>query len=472
MTTTTSTRFVASLLAIFAGVPLGAGCLSAATYFVDDNPGPYATCLSGDPCPLISTALALTVAGDVVRVAAGTYAESGLVVPHELAILGDAALTTTVDGGGAGPIFIVDAPGGQVLISRLTVTNGDAGFTTGGAIRFLAGDLMVTGSRLVDNEALAGGAISHESTGVLLLLTSTLEGNLSSATGGAISCDSCGGVDIRLSILRDNDAGASGGAVYIELSTLDVWLSAISDNSADYGGGVRALLAPVTIHDSSLMRNLADVDGGAVYGTSTIEIQRSTLAGNSAATNGGAVHASGPIYVAVSNSTFSENTALCGGGFYLLTGYPVGPEVLVGASTLFGNGATSAFCAGHFHDAGTNSLELYNSIVDGGLGNSCNFAMTDGNYNLVDDASCNSGGATFNLGAVTGLDPVLAYNGGPTRTHLIEPTSNAVEAGWNPACLNPMSGNPLVMDQRGQTRPIDFDASGVATCDVGAVELQ
>jgi hypothetical protein len=87
---------------------------------------------------------------------------------------------------------------------------------------------------------------------------------------------------------------------------------------------------------------------------------------------------------------------------------------------------------------------------------------------VVVDGSAN--GPT--LGAVTGLDPVLAYNGGPTRTHLIDPASNAVEAGRNAACLNPATGLPLTIDQRGLTRPVDFDLNGVATCDLGAVELQ
>ncbi len=444
----------------------------AINLFVDASGTGAAPCASAAPCPRISDAVAASNAGDVVLVAAGTYAERRIRVPHTLAIIGAAAATTIVDGGGGGPIFIVDAPGGQVLLSRLTLTNGDAGLANGGAVRQLAGELVVEGSRLLGNDALAGGAISQQSVDALVVLTSDLEDNTSSATGGAISCDGCGGIDVRLSLLRNNTAGSTGGAINTEVSTLDVWLSDLSNNVADYGGAVHALDGTVTIRDSALMSNRADAgDGGAVFTTGTLDIERSTLAANSAYTNGGAVLVDGPISVEVSNSTFSGNSALCGGAFSLIRNLGLGPFALLGTATFYGNVSTSAFCGGQFQSAAS-SLELYNSIVAGGIGASCNTAMTGGAYNLIDDASCDTGAVDFDLGPVTGLDPTLAYNGGPTKTHLIDPTSNAVDAGRNAACLNPATGAPLVMDQRDLTRPVDFTGSGTAVCDIGAVELQ
>lgn len=98
--------------------------------------------------------------------------------------------------------------------------------------------------------------------------------------------------------------------------------------------------------------------------------------------------------------------------------------------------------------------------------------MTAGEHNLIDDASCDTGGGTFNLGIVTGLDQSLGYNGGLTRTHNLDPASNAVDGGLNASCLNPATGAFLAKDQRAKPRPIDFDVSGFAECDIGAVELQ
>jgi predicted outer membrane repeat protein len=98
------------------------------------------------------------------------------------------------------------------------------------------------------------------------------------------------------------------------------------------GGAIRALATPVTIQDSALQRNEADVDGGALYATSIVDIQRSTLAENIAGDNGGAVVVEGAVPVAVSNSTFSGNTATCGGAFSLLAGVAGGPAALMGAA--------------------------------------------------------------------------------------------------------------------------------------------
>jgi hypothetical protein len=436
--------------------------------------GAGAVCSAAAPCATIGTAIGVSLPGDVIHVAAGNYAEFGLVIPHSLSIVGDGPATTTVDGGGLGTLFTINGAATGVVIRRLTLTNGDALGGAGGAILHLAGDLTVAGSRLVGNQAGTGGAIAQMSYGRLLVLSSELEDNSSTATGGAISCDEvCGGVDVVLSLIRDNTAGSTGGAIHIEVADLGVWLSGISDNDADYGGAIRALGSPVTILDSALQRNHADVDGGGVSTTGDLVIQRSTFAENDAADNGGAVHAAGSQTVAVSNSTFSGNSAFCGGAFSLIDGFAVGPTALMGASTFYGNHGSFAGCADHFQTGVATSLEVYNSILEGGLGvAACNAPMAGGAHNLIDDPSCNTGAASFNQGQVTFLDPVLAYNGGPTRTHLIDPASNAVDAGRNAACLNPVAATPLVMDQRGQTRPIDFTLTGTPTCDIGAVELQ
>jgi predicted outer membrane repeat protein len=448
---------------------LAAPPLLAATFFVDDN-GAGAACTAVAPCPRIATAVGLSAAGDVVQVAAGTYKEWGIVIPHSLAVIGNSAATVTVDGSGNGPIFKVDPVVGLVLLSRMTLTNGDAGGKSGGAIRFLSGDLAITGSQLIGNSALGGGAVSHKSTGQLLILTSLLEDNTATDVGGAIVCDGCGGIDVRLSILRNNTAASTGGAIDINASTLSVFLSSISYNSAVDGGGIYALITPLTIYDGTLTGNSAASDGGALYSQDTVDIQRSTFAENTAGDNGGAAYVEGGDAVTVSNSTFSANSAFCGGAFALIdTG--AGLTASLSATTLYDNVATFAACGGHFQSSAT-VLEVSNSIIDGGAGINCNAPMTGGTHNLIDDATCDTGVKGFDLGPVILLDPVLAYNGGPTQTHLIGAKSNAVEAGDKASCLNPATGAPLAMDQRTLSRPFDHDGDGTATCDIGAVELR
>lgn len=68
---------------------------------------------------------------------------------------------------------------------------------------------------------------------------------------------------------------------------------------------------------------------------------------------------------------------------------------------------------------------------------------------------------------MAGLDPSLGPledNGGPTLTHALLPGSPAIDAADDAKCPS--------IDQRGIERPQDGDGNGVATCDIGAFELE
>ena len=67
------------------------------------------------------------------------------------------------------------------------------------------------------------------------------------------------------------------------------------------------------------------------------------------------------------------------------------------------------------------------------------------------------------------LNPVLAFNGGPTQTHALVPGSPAIDAG-GPVCPDP-NGNPLLTDQRGKPRIVDGNGDGTSRCDIGAFEF-
>jgi hypothetical protein len=62
----------------------------------------------------------------------------------------------------------------------------------------------------------------------------------------------------------------------------------------------------------------------------------------------------------------------------------------------------------------------------------------------------------------------LADNGGPTQTHALLPGSMALDGGST--STGPTSCP--VIDQRGETRPVDSDGDGTAICDAGAFEQQ
>ena len=434
------------------------------------------------PCQSIAHTIGESGAGDTVRLVSLTgtpnvFLESGLVIPFELTISGQGPFQTEIDAQGLNRVFTVTAC--PVAIDGVTLRNGNAGFTNGGAIELLSGDLVVSRSRLLDNTALVGGAIAAPpGAGDVKLVASVLRDNLATANGGGIFCDQCTGVYVTLSRLSDNVTAGLGGAIHAFGTTVTTWASYLSRNNADGGGAIFANYAEVNVLDSEFADNEADsLHGGAIYAGGTLNIQRSALAENFAAVEGGAVYLAGEGPFVSANSTYSGNEALVGGALSLFANGGAGADVLVGTSTFFDNESTFAGVAEHIFGA-WNTFGLYNSIIANDLNGGlvfdpyCSAPMTAGQHNLIDDASCDTGGATFNLGVVTGLDQNLAYNGGMTRTHNLDPASNAVDGGLNASCLNPATGAPLSKDQRAKPRPVDFDGSGLAECDIGAIELQ
>ncbi len=76
-------------------------------------------------------------------------------------------------------------------------------------------------------------------------------------------------------------------------------------------------------------------------------------------------------------------------------------------------------------------------------------------------------GNVVGVPVATVLDPMLAFNGGPTQTHKLVAGSPALDAGDNALAVDADS-NPLSTDQRGP----GFPRISGGTVDIGAFELQ
>jgi hypothetical protein len=187
-----------------------------------------------------------------------------LYVNTPITISGPCAAQLTISGGNASRIFEV-ASNNQVMLSGLTISNGNAGSggpgggilnngnltvshctltgnrtgTEGGGI-FSDGTLNVTESTFSGNSASGGGAIENNS-GKLSVTESTLSGNSASQEGGGIRND-FGSTSITDTTLSGNsaDPGGSGygGAIANEYGTLIVSDSTLSNNPAAYGGAI------------------------------------------------------------------------------------------------------------------------------------------------------------------------------------------------------------------------------------------
>jgi hypothetical protein len=203
----------------------------------------------------------------------------------------------------------------------------------------------------------------------------------------------------------------NGGALFVFGNTT-LRRVTVSNSQATAGGGI--FIADIlTLEDSTVSGNAADAAGGGIHNSGMLFVRQSTVSGNVAVGDGGGVYTAGESVTELTNSTLSGNSAGGEGG-----------GVFVGT--------------------------LENSIVaNSGSAGNCRL-VTDLGNNFSDDGTCLSG-----FGLLTGLDPTLADNGGPTLTHALLADSSAIDAAG--AC-------GFDTDQRGAPRD--------DSCDSGAYEFQ
>ncbi len=214
----------------------------------------------------------------------------------------------------------------------------------------------------------------------------------------------------------------------------------------------------MTVIRTTLSRNETPGSGGGILNLVTITVRESTLSGNHAAQGGGLASAGGDV--ALTNNTFSSNTATDTGGGIILMG-SLDETGLAG--TMEASHVTFAFNnapAGGGISINGGTLKIKNSLLAKNTpGADCEDAaggLSSLGENMDSDGSC----AGFTLTDDAMLD-VLANYGGPTETHALKTGSPAIDAATD--CTT-TGGLTLAADQRGEPRP------GGLACDLGAYE--
>jgi len=260
-----------------------------------------------------------------------------------------------------------------------------------------------------------------------------------------------------------NGAGGSGGGIHNYMGSLTLRDSVVRDNHA----------VDVEADGSAL------VGGGGIWSFGELTIEGSTISGNTVfgdagneepawADGGGMEILDGPI--TVDRSTISGNSVVSEGSTKSTAkgGGIRGVGATFTSSTVTGNSVTSTGTALGANFDFFGKAELRNTIVAEPLGaDSCSGILGSGGFNLDEDGSCQLEAGSDQAEVVSGLDPVLRDNGGPTPTHALLPGSPAVDKG------SAFGGSA---DQRGLPRPVDFpmigDLEGGDASDIGAFELQ
>jgi CSLREA domain-containing protein len=265
-------------------------------------------------------------------------------------------------------------------------------------------------------------------------------------SGGAININAGSSVTLNNTVLRNNVSyyngvgGGNGGAI-VNVGSLTIIDSVISNNSAHFTGGGIHTNGPLTVINTTVNSNSAQNGGGGIYSHSgPLTIANSTIQGN-VITNTAVYVGGGGLYVGssdeptITNSTIASNSGVNGSNIF-------GSNVAV-SNTIIANGSGSANC---YHTSSS-----FSPVQDGG--NNLQYPGT----------SCNP--------TIPVSNPLLGSignNGGQTPTLPLIAGSPAIDAGNDTICAAAPINN---QDQRGIARPFDGDSNGSAICDVGAFEV-
>ena len=387
-----------------------------------------------------------------------TLTSAELLIDKSLTITGPGADQLTVQRSTASStpgfrIFNITFGDFNVTISGLTITNGNITGSDGGGIinGSNGGTLTMTGCTISGNvtDGNGGGIINESNDGTLVINGCTISGNIAGGNGGGVYCD-FGTMTVTNSSFSANSA-SDGGGIYNNFGTVSTTNSTFSANSASNGGGIFDNDASLDITSSTLSANSATGNGGGIDNhNSTSNITNSTFSGNSAGDGGGLLNDDGGT-INVTNCTFSTNSAILAGGIDTSQG-----DELDLADTII---AKNTDTSGSPDGIGSFTSEGYNLIGDG--------SGVDITPNTGDQIGT----------AASPIDPllgVLQNNGGPTFTQALLFGSPAIDQGA--AANDPATGDPIVTDQRGMTRPVDRpnipNASGGNGSDIGAFEVQ
>jgi hypothetical protein len=399
-------------------------------------------------------------------------------------------------------------PGHTVVVSGLTISNGQLLSVNGGGILNDQATLTMINCAISGNVVIANGSPPTQAggggiynSGTLNLVSSTVSGN--SATGpwsyGGGAIYNAGAVTITQSSISGNNGDMSGGGInnggmltmtdstvssnhtngfghgqgfgggISNGGTLTIQNTTISGNSvvgeAGYGGGING---NSTITNSTISGNTARL-GGGISGGGTIT--NSTISGNSSQFAGGGIFGS----VIIRNSTISGNTATgFAGGGGIITNSTIGGNMPVSSAGggIYGGGIiTNSTISGNAATQGggiyaTSALQIGNAILKAGSSGANIFnnggTVTSHGYNLSSD---NGGGFLTAPGDQINIDPLLGPlqdNGGPTFTHALLPRSPAVNTG------DPNFTPPPLYDQR----DVGYDRVSDARLDIGSFEVQ
>lgn len=242
--------------------------------------------------PTIQAGIDAAVAGDVVQVEAGTYAE-------KLNFNGKA-----IEVRGAGrDLSVLNPSTASSGKARVVTFNSQEGRKS-----------VLYGFKLTGGDARMGGGIFCDGSAPKITRC-TITGNTAAWAGAGINCSFASPMIVKCTI-ADNDAGWAGGGINCSYASPVIEKCTIKDNLAfDDGGGIRCYNSGPRITNCIIANNAADRGGGGgmyCWDSSQPEVSNCTISANSADYGGGlCCYSSTPKII---NCTIADNLARDLGG--------------------------------------------------------------------------------------------------------------------------------------------------------------
>jgi len=270
------------------------------------------------------------------------------------------------------------------------------------------------------------------------------------------------------------DAAGGGIAINFDAGTVQLSLMRIHGNRANFGGGLyndgaNTTLSASEVYDNEQASGGVDHTGGGIRNRGTLRIEYSSVYANHGEGELGTVAVSneppntGPASMTVVNSTIASNIGV--GLESASNGATHEASLALRNATIGGNTATGLRIAGS-----GGSYSARNSVVASNAGADCQVSSSVlldldlDHYNIDSDDTCELGDGASNAPGIDARLTPLARRGGPTLVSWPVTTSPLIEFGPAIGCEDD--------DQQFGDRPVDFDGSGSARCDIGAIELQ
>jgi hypothetical protein len=357
-------------------------------------------------------------------------------------IVGRGPNKTTIDARGVDRIVEIFAPGPRVEISRLTLQGGaPAGVVQAGGAISNEGRLTLRKVVVQDNSALEeGGGLQNELGAVTKVISSTFFDNHSTGEfgrGGAINNRNEAKITLTNSEILENSAGTGGGGITnqnegrMTLRRVTVAKNFLDHPDFSQGGGIfNQNDAKLTVTDSTIWDNTSPATGGGMFiqNNAVASFKNSTLTANQADT-GGAISTNNYPTLKFAFTTIGPNLATSSGGAIFDGTDEPGPANPQPPFFTFRSSIVGASSA---------PLSPTCFVDQPGAWKSKGFNVEDGADSCLFTRSSDRPNADAGLG-------LLAGNGGPTMTHELDASSDAVDAA-------PKKGCPK-RDQRGVKRP-------------------